>query len=395
MSTEICDRLRTIVQDAAAEGRKLEGLWFDIHGAMCVQDMLDAEFVLLSKIRKVIGYDVLVSASMDLHGNVSRELAHGCDLLSCYRTAPHIDVRETQERACRHLVELIEDRNKHARAETADTKSSWERPLKAWIPIPVLLPGEQTSTRDSPAKELYEAVRVTAALEGIIDASVWVGYAWADEPRNHAVVVITGYDEYYVRHGAERLAKLFWEVHKRFHFVAKTGTYAECIDTALKSGRKQRPFFISDSGDNPTAGGSGDVTWGITRLLERPEFQKDDGPTVIYASIPGPEAVHTAVKAGIGAIITVTAGAEVDDLHAGPITLTGRVHAIKNGDKYANIEVVLQVGSVFAILTELRKPYHLEKDGYWDPCFKWSFPGAFGVCCLCSCVFVAVFDELD
>ena len=125
---------------------------------------------------------------------------------------------------------------------------------------------------------------------------------------------------------------------------------------------EQRPYFISDSGDNPTAGGASDVTWGLTKLLERPEFRNASGPTVIYASVPGPEAVHKAVEAGVGASITVTAGAEVDNLHAGPLTMTGKVHCVKHGDVHAKIEVVLQVGSVFAILTELRKPYHKEKD---------------------------------
>ncbi|KAK5958316.1 hypothetical protein OHC33_000158 [Knufia fluminis] len=354
LGSEICSRLLEIVLDAKKQGRKLDGLWFDIHGAMVVEGLNDAEFVLLDRIRKVIGDDVLVSASMDLHGNVSRELAHGCDLISCYRTAPHVDVKETKERACWNLVDLLRKRRKEG--------EDFKRPLNAWIPIPVLLPGEQTSTRVEPAKRLYDAVPGVEKMDGVLDASIWVGYAWADEPRNRAVILVTGWDENAVTKGAEKLARLFWDVHEEFHFVAKTGNYKECIDAALKSGKSQRPFFISDSGDNPTAGGSGDVTWGLTKLLERKEFKNEDGPTVIYASVPGPDATDVAVKAGIGSTITVTAGAMVDNLHAGPITMTGRVHAIKHGDKYANTEVVLQVGSVYAILTELRKPYHLEKD---------------------------------
>lgn len=357
LSSEICARLAAIVLGAKKQSRGLDGLWFDIHGAMVVEGFDDAEFLLLDRIRKVIGDDVLISASMDLHGNVSRELAHGCDLLTCYRTAPHVDTKQTKERACWNLVKLIEQRRRHKEQCTV-----WKRPLKAWIPVPVLLPGEQTSTRVEPAKRLYEAVPEVEKMAGVIDASVWVGYAWADEPRNRAVVVVTGWDEHAVTKGAEMLAKLFWDVHEEFHFVAKTGTFEQCIDAAIRSRECQRPFFISDSGDNPTAGGSGDVTWGLEKLLEREEFKKKDGPTVIYASVPGPEAVHAAVKAGVGAIVTVTAGAEVDDLHAGPLTITGKVHAIKHGDRYARIEVVLQVGSVYAILTERRKPYHHEHD---------------------------------
>ncbi|KAJ2978850.1 hypothetical protein NUW58_g7365 [Xylaria curta] len=317
---------------------------------MCVEGLDDAEYELLKRCREVIGPDVLVSASMDLHGNVSRELAHQTDLITCYRTAPHVDVAETKERACRNLLYLI-NRRKNDEAF---------RPYKAWVPLPVLLPGEQTSTRDEPAAHIYGEVPAVEAVEGVIDAAIWVGYAWADEPRNRAVVVVTGWDKRAVSDGAEKLARTFWDAHKDFKFVAPTGTFAECLDAALRSDK--RPYFISDSGDNPTAGGSGDVTWGLTQLLARPEFKDESGPIVIYASVPGPAAVEKAVEAGVGATITVTAGAEVDDIHAGPLTMTGRVHAIKHGDRHASTEVVLQVGSVYAILTKLRKPYHLERD---------------------------------
>ncbi len=104
------------------------------------------------------------------------------------------------------------------------------------------------------------------------------------------------------------------------------------------------------------------MTWTLTKLLARPEFQQTSGPTTIYASLPGPEAVEEAVLAGIGGTVTVTAGAEVDNIHAGPITMTGLVHAIRHGDQLAKVEVVLLVGSVYVILTEFRKPYQLEKD---------------------------------
>ncbi|KAA8645631.1 M81 family metallopeptidase [Aspergillus tanneri] len=312
LAEEIITRLRDIVSSTT-----LHGLWFDIHGAMCVEGIGDVEAELLHRIREVIGPAVLVSASMDLHGNVSRELAHQTDLITCYRTAPHEDEPETKERACRNLVELLAQQPNNIAADRM-------------------------------------------ALPGVIDAAVWVGYAWADEPRNRAAVVVTGWETKSVAEGAERLARLFWDSRADFKFVAPTGSFAECIDSALRS--TVHPFFISDSGDNPTAGGSGDVTWGLTQLLARSEFQDPTGPTVIYASLPGPKAVQKMVDDGIGATVTVTAGAEVDHMHSGPVTMTGRVHAIKHGDKDAVIEAVLQVGSVFAILTQLRKPYHHKHD---------------------------------
>ncbi|WP_328354479.1 M81 family metallopeptidase [Streptomyces sp. NBC_00445] len=338
LSGELIDWLRQL--------GPVDGLWYDIHGAMTVEGLDDAEDVLLARIRDVIGSDVLVSTSMDLHGNVSRELVHRSDLITCYRMAPHEDAMETKERAARNLVDLL--------------RSGAPRPVKAWIPVPVLLAGEQTSTRIEPAKSVYAAVAEVEATEGVTDAAIWVGYAWADEPRNRAAVVVTGPSEPAVTAGAQRLARGFWAARREFAFVAPTGTLDECLDEALASAA--RPYFVSDTGDNPTAGGAGDVTWGLERVLARPEFKDPGGPTVLYASLPGPAAVDTAVEAGVGATVTVTAGAEVDDRHAGPLSLTGVVHAIRHGDRDAEVEVVLRVGSVHVILTRLRKPYHHEHD---------------------------------
>ncbi|MBT2502426.1 M81 family metallopeptidase [Curtobacterium sp. ISL-83] len=345
LAGEIVERLRVIVDET-----HVDGLWYDIHGAMVVEGFDDAETELLTRIRAVIGPDVIVSASMDLHGNVTQELAHQVDLVTCYRMAPHEDALETKERAVRNLVDVLTTRPAGSR-----------RPVKAWIPIPVLLPGEQTSTRIEPAASLYAMVPEVEATEGVLDAAIWVGYAWADQPRDRAVTVVTGWDTAAVAAGAERLARAFWDAREDFVFVAPTGSFEECLDAAIAPGAAH-PYFVSDSGDNPTAGGSGDMTWGLTQVLARPEFQDPDGPTVIYASVPGPAAVDAAVAAGVGAVITVTAGAEVDDVHAGPITMTGRVHAIKHGDRDAETEVVLRVGSVHAILTRYRKPYHHEHD---------------------------------
>ncbi|MFF1303736.1 M81 family metallopeptidase [Streptomyces sp. NPDC058307] len=338
LTRELLDRLRELGPG--------NGLWYDIHGAMTVEGLDDAEAELLLRIREITGPGTIVSASMDLHGNVSRELVHRTDLITCYRMAPHEDAMQTKERAARNLVDHL--------------TSGAPRPVKAWIPVPVLLAGEQTSTRIEPAKSVYAAVAEVEAAEGVTDAAIWVGYAWADEPRNRAAVVVTGSSADAVTTGAERLAHGFWKARHDFGFVAPTGTLEECLDAALAS--PNRPYFISDTGDNPTAGGAGDVTWGLRQVLARPEFQDPSGPVVVYASLPGPSAVDTAVRAGVGATVTVTAGAEVDDRHAGPLTLTGVVHAIRHGDEHAVTEAVLRVGSVYVILTRLRKPYHHERD---------------------------------
>src|SRR5512139_943776 len=123
----------------------LDGLFFDIHGAMSVVGLEDAEGDMISRIRAVVGPRTLISTSMDLHGNVSWRLAALSDLITCYRTAPHEDEMESRQRAVENLLTRLE--------------SGKGRPAyKAYIGVPVLLPGEKTSTRIEPAKSIYAAV---------------------------------------------------------------------------------------------------------------------------------------------------------------------------------------------------------------------------------------------
>ncbi|MBO0947973.1 M81 family metallopeptidase [Fibrella forsythiae] len=325
-----------------------DGLYFDIHGAMSVQGLDDPEGDLITRIRNVVGYKTLISTSMDLHGNVSERLARNTDLMTCYRMAPHEDAMQTKERAVTNLL----DRLKSGKGKPA---------YKALISVPILLPGEKTSTRIEPGKSLYQQVTPLADHQpGVVDASIWIGYAWADEPRNHAAVMVVGDDKTKVTQTAEKLARDFWTVRNQFDFVAPTGTLADVLTKAIAS--PNHPFYISDTGDNPTAGGAGDVTWTITEILKRPEFQKIDGPSLIYASIPDPAFVDKAVAAGVGGQVSGTAGAIVDHRFAPPVPLRGIVTAIQRGDKDAEVEVVVEVGSVSVIITRKRKPYHEEKD---------------------------------
>jgi microcystin degradation protein MlrC len=115
-------------------------------------------------------------------------------------------------------------------------------------------------------------------------------------------------------------------------------------------------------GDNPTGGGAGDVTWTLHKILERPEFKSENGPSLIYASLPGPEFVAKAIEAGVGGKVDAEAGAAIDSRYAPPIRLKGTVEAIVEGDEHAETEVVVKVGSVHVIVTKKRKPYHYEKD---------------------------------
>ena len=330
----------------------LDGLFFDIHGAMNVEGMYDPEGDLIERIRQVVGNKTIISTSMDLHGNVSEKLAMYSDLITCYRMAPHEDAMESKQRALDNLIERVKSNNGKPK-------------YKAWIPVPILLPGEQTSTRVEPGKSLYGKVSHIADMEGVIDAGIWVGYAWGDAPRNHAVVMAVGDNKKNVTEGAEELAKHFWDVRDEFDFVAPTTTLKKSLSKGfeyLNNRITEKPFIISDMGDNPTAGGAGDVTWTLNKLLNRPEFKNENGPELIYASIPGPDLINNALEAKIGDYVEGYVGAIVDDRYSPPIKIRGKLISIKSGDMNAEVEAVIQVGSIKVIVTKKRKPYHYLSD---------------------------------
>ena len=181
------------------ENMPYDGIFLDIHGAMSVEGLDDPEGDYITRIREVVGDDVLISTSMDPHGCVSPRLAQNTDLITSYRMAPHTDRYISRERA---IVNLLD------RLESGKGKPAY----KAWVKVPILLPGEKTSTRVDPGKSLYAAIEPIEAQDGVIDAAIWMSYPWADEPRNHGVVMVTGDDSAQVAAGAKSLAEHFWSV---------------------------------------------------------------------------------------------------------------------------------------------------------------------------------------
>ncbi|MFT3942328.1 MAG: M81 family metallopeptidase [Ancrocorticia sp.] len=321
-----------------ASAAPLDAVFFDIHGAMTVEGYDDVEGDLIASIRAVIGDEPLVSASMDLHGNVSDALFDGCDILTCYRMAPHEDAWESRERAARNLVERV--------------LSGAGKPVKALVHVPILLPGEKTSTRMEPAKSLYGMIPAIEARPGILDAAIWVGFAWADQPRCTAAIVVTGDDAEDVTAQARILADEFWRVRDEFVFVSPVGSMEECLEHGLNAAR---PYFISDSGDNPGAGGADDVTVALHALLTWPPVQNDT-LSVIHASIYDPAAAAICWDAGVGSDVTVELGGHIDTRDPGPQRITGTVTAVAD-DPRGGHTAVLKVGGLQVIVTTNRNQY--------------------------------------
>lgn len=331
----------------------VDAVWLDLHGAMTVEGLADAEADLVSRVRAVVGPGPFVAASFDLHGNVSRRLEAQLDHLTCYRMAPHEDEDNTRMRLCRTLLGRLRGPG------GADPSS--RRLVKAFVDVPILLPGEKTSTRFEPARSLYGELPAIEALPGVEDASIWIGYAWADEPRCHAVVGVVGDDIDTCRSAAEELAGRVWAARHDFGFGGEAGRLDACLDAALaRHGALDGPFVISDSGDNPTAGGAGDVTWTLARILEHP-LSTTQGVSVVYASLPDAAAVAMCVRAGVGHRVEVRAGALVDSTHEGPLLLEGTVEHLGE-DPVGGTCALLRIGPVRVILTSRRKPFHTRAD---------------------------------
>ena len=129
------------------------------------------------------------------------------------------------QRACNMLVHCLQENI---------------RPTVVWAPIPVLMPGERSSTEWQPGKRLWAQLPRLNEQPGILDVSLLVGYVWADEPRATACAVVTGTAPAELEKIAISLAQQYWDARKEFQFGTETGTINECIERAMKSANSSR-----------------------------------------------------------------------------------------------------------------------------------------------------------
>ncbi|MBX3012248.1 MAG: M81 family metallopeptidase [Caldilineaceae bacterium] len=308
----------------------LDGVYLDLHGAMFVDDLQDAEAELASAVRQVVGPHAIIAASMDLHGNISAPFTAQIDLITAYRTAPHRDTLETRQRACELLVQAI---------------TTGVRPQIALTPIPVLLAGEHTRTDVEPGTSLWATLPAIDQVPGVLHAALFVGFAWVDEARAHAAAVISGTDRAVIQREANQLARAYWQARHQFGFGTPSGSIDECITTALAA--PEPCVFLSDSGDNVTAGAVGDLPLFLERLLAHAV------PSALVAGLLDAEAVATCQRAGVGATVDTTLGGKLDTRHGKPLPVRGRVLRLID-DASRGRQAVLQVDGVTVILTAQR-----------------------------------------
>jgi len=327
IKAEFLDRLKALLP--------LDGLYLPMHGAMFVDGMQDAEGDWYESARRLVGAKCLMSASYDLHGNISKRVIDNLDMLSAFRTAPHIDREETMIRACDMLTRCLGENI---------------RPTLMWAPVPVLMPGERSSTEWNPGKRLWAQLPEMNKTPGVLDVSMLVGYVWADEPRSTASVVVTGTDAAAESKIATNLAQQYWDARKEFDFGTEVCSVEECVKRAMDA--KTRPAILADSGDNPTGGGNSDQATVLEELL------RAGARDVVFAGITDRPATQACYAAGVGKTIPLSIGATLDPLASKPVKVEVTVKFLLDEKDAAKREAVVQIQGITLVLSAYRRPYH-------------------------------------
>jgi microcystin degradation protein MlrC len=294
------------------EAAGIDGVCLFLHGAMRAEGLDYAENDLLRDLRTAVGPRVPVSIALDMHANLIAETAGYVDALVAYHTAPHDDAYETGVCAAEMLLAILEDG-----VQTAI----------GFAKMPFLLPGEMAQTALEPMAEMMRLVAEIERQPGVLSASLMNGHCWADVLDVGVVaVVVTRGDAALAQAEANRLAAEFWARRAEFGVSAEAYPVDEAIEVAMAA--PESTVFLSDSGDNPGAGGTTDVPLLLERLLAK------DATNVVVAGIWDVVAVRACSAVGAGQKVTLTVGGKLDTRHGAPLPVTGRVRLLSDGVAY-------------------------------------------------------------
>jgi microcystin degradation protein MlrC len=178
------------------------------------------------------------------------------------------------------------------------------KPKKVGVSLPLLVPGEVAVTAMAPANRLYGGLRAYDQVPGMLEANILLGFAWNDRKwtRLTAFAVSEG-DQKIAQEQAIKLANEVWAARSEFILRMETAEVAEGLQRAVEC--SERPVFVSDAGDNTTAGAAGDLTGVLQAVIDT--VPKGD---VVVAGITAPDLVQRLNRAGVGASIEISLGAE-------------------------------------------------------------------------------------
>ena len=225
-------------------------IWF--HGSMEVEKIGSGELYLLKEIRKILSKSCLVAISLDAHANITDELCDYADVISGFKTVPHTDQVETQQRSARALVECLLNN---------------VIPYSKMVRVPFLLKNDTLQTAYEPLKSLIRKTLDLEKREDIFTANLFLGHCWIDAKNTSASTVVTAMNENLALSVAKDLANKLWATRNDYKFLCEAELPEECVKRAVAGVEKR--IFITDSGDNTTAGAEGENTEILELLIDK------------------------------------------------------------------------------------------------------------------------------
>ena len=281
---------------------KPDAVYLDLHGAMVTRKYDDGEAEILRRIREAAGYDLPLAVSLDLHGNLSKSFLDLADLVTIYRTYPHVDLSETGARA-------------------ADLLSmSLKKPLKkAWRRANFLIPVTAQGTDYQPSKDIYNYINKISQNE-VASIDLAMGFPPADIPELGPVIVAYDQSQRVANDSVEKVFKKLLEAEPIYNdrLVSAEDAVAEAVKSI------NGPVVIADVQDNPGAGGTGDTTGLISALI------KAQASDAILSMLYDPHTAEAAHIAGVGSEIDVSLGGKFTT-YSKPIKCKVLIEAISDG----------------------------------------------------------------
>ena len=283
-------------------GSRPDAVYLDLHGAMVTRKYDDGEAEILRRIREAAGYDLPIAVSLDLHGNLSKSFFDLADLVTIYRTYPHVDLAETGARAADLLSVAL------------------KKPLKkAWRRANFLIPVTAQGTDYQPSKNIYNYIDKISQNE-VASIDLAMGFPPADIPELGPVIVAYDQSQKVANDSVEKVFKKLLEAEPIYN--DRLVSAEDAVADAVKS--INGPVVIADVQDNPGAGGTGDTTGLISALI------KAKASDAILSMLYDPDTAEAAHKAGVGSEIDVSLGGKYTT-YSKPIKCKVLIEAISDG----------------------------------------------------------------
>ena len=301
------DAFETIT-DMLCEGLKqagdLDGVCLDLHGAMVAETFEDAEGETLRRVRALVGPDVPVSVSLDLHANLTREMVEYADAIAIFRTYPHLDMAQTGSRAYDLLQKLLDGK----------------RLFKAYHQVPFLIPLSSQCTNQEPTRTLYASLDQLAG-DGVETIDFACGFPPADIAQCGPAIVAYGSDEKAVQQAVHLLGSNIDAGEPDFRNTLLGSD--EALERA-HANKTSKPVVIADVQDNPGAGSTSDTT-GVLAAMVR---NRSNG---VLAVLYDPDVVAAAHAAGVGGFIDASLGGKCGTPGVEPLRARFEVEQLGDG----------------------------------------------------------------